>query len=124
MRRAELSECELLTMKCIWDAGEPVTCHQIMDQLREKYGLVYKDTTVYTFLKCLKGKGFVASQRKGVTYYWSLRSEVEYRNDQLRKAEDFWFNGSAVSFVSTLFEIRELKAEEKEEIKKLIDELK
>jgi len=111
-------------MKCIWDAGEPVTCHQIMDQLREKYGLVYKDTTVYTFLKCLKGKGFVASQRKGVTYYWSLRSEVEYRNDQLRKAEDFWFNGSAVSFVSTLFEIRELKAEEKEEIKKLIDELK
>lgn len=124
MKRAELSECELITMKCIWDAGEPVTCHQIMDELKGKYGLTYKDTTVYTFLKCLKGKGFVASQRKGVTYYWALRSAVEYRNELLRRSEDFWFNGSAASFVSTLFEIRELKPEEKEEIKKLIDELK
>ena len=24
MRKAEISECELVAMKCVWDAGEPV----------------------------------------------------------------------------------------------------
>ena len=66
---SELSDCELATMKCIWDAAEPISAQEIMEQLKIVYGLEYKDTTVYTFIKKLKEKGFVDSYRKGVTYY-------------------------------------------------------
>ena len=43
--RSELSECELATMKCVWDAEEPVTCQQVIERLRTEYGMDYKDTT-------------------------------------------------------------------------------
>lgn len=123
MRRSELSECELITMKCIWDAKEPVTCHEIMEKLRNVYGMIYKDTTVYTFLKNLKMKGFVDSYRKGVTFYVPIRDEIAYRDDQLRKTENFWFEGSSPKLVAALFQMKEMKQEEKEDLKRLIDEL-
>ena len=56
-------------MKCIWDLKSEVTCAQVMEKLKEDYGLIYKDTTVYTFLKNLINKGFVTSEKKGITYY-------------------------------------------------------
>lgn len=123
VKRLELSECELIVMKCIWDAGEPVTCAQIIGQLKEKYGLDYKDTTVYTFLKTLKGKGFVESERKGVTYYTAIQEEEKYREDVLRKTEKFWFGGSASQLISTLLHAEDISEQEREEIRRVIDEL-
>ncbi len=123
MRRSELSECELTTMKCVWDAGEPVTCQWIMDKLKRDYGLEYKDTTVYTFLKNLKDKGFVSSYRQGITYFQPIRDEKEFRDAQLAKAEKFWFEGSSVKLVSALFQMKKISKEEKEELKRMIDEL-
>ena len=122
-KRAELSECELTTMKRIWDAGEPVTCQQIMQQLRDKYELDYKDTTVYTFLKCLKQKGFVESYRRGVTYYSAVRSEKEYCEGQLKKARTFWFEGSSAKLISALLQMKDTSKEEQEEIKRIINDL-
>lgn len=122
-KRNELSECELITMKCIWDAGEPITCQQIMEKLRNVYNLDYKDTTVYTFLKNLKEKGFVTSYRRGLTYYEPVRSEQEYRDEQLKKAEDFWFNGSSFKLMSALFQMKKMNKKEREELKRMIDEL-
>jgi predicted transcriptional regulator len=122
-KRSELSECELTTMKCIWDAKEPVPCIVIMDMLRDEYGLNYKDTTVYTFLKNLKDKGFVASYRKGLTYFYPIRDEEEFRNEQLKKTENFWFNGSSSKLMSALFKMKEMTQDEKDELKRMIDEL-
>lgn len=123
VKRQELSDCELIVMKCIWNEGIPVTCAQIMEQLKEKYGLDYKDTTVYTFLKLLKDKGFVESERKGVTYYIAVKEEEKYKEEVLRKAENFWFDGSASRMISTLLRAKNMTDEEREEIKRLIDEL-
>jgi predicted transcriptional regulator len=89
-RREELSECELMIMKCVWDANKPISCYEIMEQLRIKYGLEYKDTTVYTFLSNLKKKGFVKSFRKGVTFYEPARDMEEFRDTQIEKMEEFW----------------------------------
>lgn len=118
--RSEVSECELITMKCIWDAEEPVMCSEIMEELKNIYGLEYKDTTVYTFLKNLKNKGFVEQYRKGVNCYKPLRDAVEYRDGQLVKAVDFWCHGSVSDFVSELLQIQDLSAEDKAEIKKIL----
>lgn len=122
-KRSELSECELITMKCIWDAKEPITCQEIMQKLRVEYDLEYKDTTVYTFLKNLKEKGFVSSFRKGLTYYEPLRDEQEYRDEQLRKTQDFWFDGSSSKLISALFQMKKMNQADKEELKRMIDEL-
>lgn len=119
----ELSDCELMTMKCIWDSDHPVTCAEIMEKLKRDYGLEYKDTTVYTFLKKLKEKGFVDSFRKGITFFIPLRDEASYRNEQMKFARDFWFNGSVSSLVSNLFQIKEVDKKELDEIKKLIDDM-
>lgn len=123
VKRLELSECELIVMKCIWDAGVPVTCAQIIGQLKEKYGLDYKDTTVYTFLKALKDKGFVESERKGVTYYTAIKEEEKYREEVLRKTEKFWFGGSASQMISTLLHTKDMSEQERKEIRRVIDEL-
>lgn len=123
IKRAELSECELTVMKCIWDGKEPVSCAQIIDQLKEKYGLDYKDTTVYTFLKALKEKGFVDSKRTGVTYYWPVKREEEYRKEVLKRTEKFWFDGSASQMIATLLQAKDISSEERERIKRVIDEL-
>ena len=121
--RSELSECELAAMKCVWDAEEPVTCQQVIERLRTEYGMDYKDTTVYTFLNNLKAKKFITSKRKGLTYYKAIRSEEEYRNEQLVMTEKFWFGGSPAKLVSALLQGKKVSKEEKEELKRLIDEL-
>lgn len=79
-RTTEISQCELTVMKCIWDlkaeTGE-VTCAQVMEKLKEDYGLTYKDTTVYTFLKNLINKGFVSSEKKELhTIHLFVRKKI------------------------------------------------
>ena len=123
MRRSELSDCELITMKCVWDAGEPTTCQEVMDKLKNNYHLEYKDTTVYTFLKNLKDKGFVTSKRRGLTFFTPIRDEDEFRDGLMAKYQRFWFGNSPVKFVSNIFKINKLTDEEKAEIKRMIDEL-
>ena len=121
-KRSELSEYELATMKCIWDAKEPITCQEIMGRLRDDYGLDYQDTTVYTYLKKLKMKGFISSYRRGVIFFEAVRQEAEYRDEQIKKTEDFWFRGSTGNMIASLVSRKKFSKEEKEEIKKLIDE--
>ena len=120
---SELSDCELATMKCIWDAAEPISAQEIMEQLKNVYGLEYKDTTVFTFIKKLKEKGFVDSYRKGVTYYVAKRSEEEYRSQQLRRTEDFWFKGSSSKLLSALVKTKKVSQEERRELRRVIDDL-
>lgn len=123
MKRSELSECELIVMKCVWDGGETVTCQEIIAQLKEKYDLHYKDTTVYTFLKNLKAKGFVDSYRRGVTFFFAARSEEEYREAQLLENQKFWYGGSVAKMVAALYKVNKLTKEDIKRINKEIDEL-
>lgn len=123
IKHSELTECEQTVMKCIWDAEGPITCAQIIEELKEKYGLDYKDTTVYSFLKELKDKKFVESERRGVTYYTAIKEEEKYREEILRRTEKFWFGSSSSKMISTLLRAKGLSGEEREEIKRMIDEL-
>ena len=121
VKRSELSECEVTVMKCIWDAKEPVTCAQVMETLKEKYGLDYKSSTVYTFLKTLRENGFVSCEKKDLTYYMALKQEDEYRKEVLKKTKNFWFGGSPSKLLSALVEAEEISEKERKELKRLID---
>lgn len=100
MRKAEISECELIVMKCVWDAGEPVVCSTVIEKLKTDYGINYAETTVYTFLKNLKRKGFIDSYKKGITFFVPIVDFVEYRNKTIKNFIDFWFDGNKDKFIS------------------------
>ena len=123
-KKSELTDCELTAMKIVWDAEEPITCPEVISILSSKYGLNYKETTVYTFLKNLKEKGFIDSYRKGITYFVPLRSEAEYRAEELRKACKFWFNGSLPEFIVTLAEVENVDPADIEKLKKAVKKYK
>jgi len=120
-RFSELSDCELVTMKCIWDADAPISAHEIIRKLKKNYGLDYKDSTVYTFIKKLKEKGFANSYRKGVTFYFPVREESEYRSHQLNMTRDFWFKGSTMGLISELFRLKPPTQEERDSLKQLLE---
>lgn len=120
MRKAEISECELVAMKCVWDAGEPVTCAYVIDKLKTDYQREYAETTVYTFLKNLKTKGFIESYKKGITYYKPKRSLDEFRSAYMKKMLDFWYDGSIADMLSTLFEVHETDDKELKAVKKVV----
>ena len=102
IQKAELTDCELTVMKIIWDAGEPITCGEIQEQLRNTYNLVYKDTTVYTFLKNLREKCFVDTYRRGVTFFVPIRNQEEYRKDIMQRMKKFWYNDDISFFLTSV----------------------
>ncbi|MBQ9199109.1 MAG: BlaI/MecI/CopY family transcriptional regulator [Lachnospiraceae bacterium] len=120
MRKAEISDCELVAMKCVWDADEPVTCSYVIEQLKTVYDRDYAETTVYTFLKNLKTKGFIDSYRKGITYFVPKRDRNKFRDEQLIKTEKFWFDGSTAELITALLNAKELSDKEKADIKKAV----
>ncbi len=102
--RSALSECEMVTMRCVWNLGEDATAFNIINMLSEDYGLSYKETTVYTFLTKLKEKGFVKTVRRGVTYYVPLVSEQEYQRKMAKQYLSFWFHGNVAAAVRAVLD--------------------
>ena len=99
-----LSECEMVTMRCVWNLGKDATAFNVINMLDEDYGLVYKETTVYTFLTKLKEKGFLDTVRNGVTYYIPRISEKEYLKKAAKQYLDFWFHGNVAAAVKEIME--------------------
>lgn len=119
--RCVLSECELVTMRCVWNLGERATAFNVINMLAEDYGMKYKETTVYTFLKKLKEKGFVDTKRQGVTYYIPLVDETTYLKEMAKKLVGFWFNGDTAAAVKAVVEGEHLTRKEVRELKKELD---
>ena len=120
---AELTDCELATMKCVWDAKENITVPEIVEKLKENYGLDYKPTTVYTFVKKLYDKGFVDYFKRGVKFYYPVRTEEDYIQSELKRTREFWFDGSRAELLSALFKDEQITEEEKKELNNLIEGL-
>ncbi len=121
-KKSDLSECEMVTMRCVWDLGESATAFNVINMLAEDYGMVYKETTVYTFLTKLKEKGFVDTRKKGVTYYVPLISETEYLKKVAKKYLDFWFHGDVVYAVSEVLAGEKLSRKEVKTIREALKE--
>lgn len=118
----ELSACESVIMKVVWDAKEDIQLQDLMEALRVQYGKDYARTTVATFLQRLSDKGFVTTYRKGrISYTHALRSEEEYKNKMLREETDFWFQGNASKLMSALCKTKKLTKDEVQQIKEILD---
>lgn len=120
----ELSGCETLIMKIVWEHKEDISTQEIIEQLRIKYDKDYARTTVVTFIQRLIEKGFLNTYRKGrMSYVHAIRSELEYKMNFIQEAEAFWFDGNAEFLFSMLCKTKKLSKEEREGIQEILDGL-
>jgi predicted transcriptional regulator len=120
----EISGCETLIMKIVWDSEKDISTPELTDALRIRYGKEYARTTVVTFLQRLADKGFVKTYRKGrVAYVHPLKTEKEYTSKFLNEAEDFWFEGDTSHLMAALCDTKKLSKDEIGRIRELLNDM-
>ncbi len=124
MRAREITECEKVVMKCVWDSSEDLSMQEITEQVNSRYNKNWKTQTVSTFLARLVRKDYLKMYRKGRCFFYQpLVDKNEYKDDVLKDYVQFWNGGSMSAFVCGLCRDDMLTKEEREELKKKIDEL-
>ena len=117
----DLSGCEKMVMKIVWDASEDISTPEIIEAMRTRYGKNYARTTVSTLVQRLVNKEFVETYRKGRTsYVHPIRDERKYTENFIQSVTDFWVNGEPAFMLSTLSEKQKFSAEEIQKIKNLV----
>ncbi len=118
MNLTELSDCELLVMKCLWDVETPMSVSELIERIQSVYSKIYKETTVYTFLKRLRDKGYVSSYKKGASYFMPVVSEKDYLDGYAKRLSDFLGRKSSDLFLSAFARYQQYTDQEWEEIRK------
>ena len=65
MTLENLTDCEQLVMKTVWDSEEELSLMEIMQRVNDKYHKEWKPQTVSTFLARLVRKGYLRHYRQG-----------------------------------------------------------
>lgn len=120
----EISTCERMIMKVIWDAEEDYDLRHVMDAVNQEFHKTWKPQTVSTFLTRLINKGYLTAYRKGrYSYYQPAVSKEDFKMSTVTENIEYFDRGSISAFVCGLFDNVKLTKEDKERIKKKIDEL-
>ena len=123
MRAKEITECEKVVMKCVWDSSQDLSMQEITEMVNTQHGKNWKTQTVSKFLARLVKKDYLKMYRKGRCFYYQpLVDKEEYKDDVLKDYVQFWNGGSMASFVCGLFGKGMLSESDREELKKKINE--
>lgn len=121
----ELSPCEALIMKLIWEAEKDIPVQDVIDKLKDDYRKDYARTTVVTFIGKLKDKRFLDTIRNGKTaLIHPLRTEDDYRRELIDEEIDFWYNGNSHLMAATLLDSRKFTQDEINNLKDIVNNLK
>lgn len=86
----DLSACETMIMKVIWDAKEDIALQDLIRELADRYKKNYARTTVVTFVHKIVDKGFATTYRKGkAAYIHPEKSLAAYRDELLQQRWSF-----------------------------------
>ena len=120
----DLSYCESMVMKLVWDAGKDISVQELITQLRERYNKDYARTTVVTFLGKISEKGYITTYRKGKnSYIHAEKDEDWYKKKKLNEETRFWYEDDPVQLISALCESRKITGDEITRMRKLLNEL-
>lgn len=124
MEREQLSTCETMIMKVIWEQEKEITIQQLVSLFQERYQRDYKRATIVTFLNRLIGKGFVSTRHEGrLAYIHAEKSQDEYKAYLTKRCVDYWYDGRPLELVTALLEGDELTKEEIAKIRSILDDL-
>lgn len=116
-----LTKAEMGIMNVLWDKGEGMTTHEIIEQYPEPKPAY---STIATFLKILVNKGFIQSRKLeggGKTFVFKpLISRESYTNRVMKEVKSTFFAGSLKSMLSFFASQEEVSEEDLQEIMALI----
>ncbi len=116
-----LGETEMEVLHHVWQLQE-ATVNEVRDRILEDRKVAY--TTIMTVMKNLADKGYLQYHKEGKSYVYSAERKPEaVRGGLIENLVQKVFKGSPTALVQTLVKNEELSSEEREEIKKLINEM-
>ena len=128
MLENDLTNIEMLIMKCIWDTPEELALSQLVAMVNERFEKSWKPQTISTYLAHLVRKGYLSMRRKGKVFlYHPEVSEESYRSSQIDELVNYWGDpGTPTEFLSALFLTGDSESEsdeDLEDLRKLLNEL-
>ena len=116
-----LTKAEMEIMNILWDKGEALTTHEIIDEYHEPKPAY---STIATFLKILTVKEFIHSKKLGegskTLVFMPRISRDSYANRVMRDVKNSLFAGSLKSMLSYFAQQEEVSEEDLEEIIALV----
>jgi len=121
--KKQLTKAETQVMNVLWSLpDEQGRSAEIMERMPEPKPAL---TTLLTFLKILKEKGFVAAEKLGKgQLFKALVSREDYTRTYMNEVKQTFFGGSFTSLVSFFAKEERLSDREIEEIVSIIEGLK
>ena len=114
-----LTKAETQVMNILWSLPESKGySSEIMEKFPEPKPAL---TTLLTFLKILKDKGFVSSEKHGKAQLFSATvSKEDYTRAYMKEVQKTFFGGSFASLVSFFAKDEQLSDEEVNEIMEIL----
>lgn len=121
--KSQLTKAETQVMNALWSLPQGQgRSSEIMEQMPEPKPAL---TTLLTFLKILKDKGFVATEKLGKgQLFKALVSRNDYTRTYMKEVKNAFFGGSLSSLVSFFAKNEELSQQEIDEISQIVENLK
>ena len=103
MKLENLTNCEEIVMKTVWDADRELDLAGITQRVNETYHKDWKPQTVSTFLARLVRKGYLRNYRQGrVFYYQILVLQKDYLGEMAERFAEFWKQENVNVFLAAL----------------------
>lgn len=116
-----LGETEMEILNHVWNLGE-ASVADVREQILQTREVAY--TTVMTIMKNLSDKSYLKYRKEGMSYIYSAAVQPDQvRFSLIDRLIDKVFQGSPKDLVQTLVQSENLTEEERNEIKKLIDNM-
>ena len=121
--KSQLTKAETQVMNALWSLPQGQgRSSEIMEQMHEPKPAL---TTLLTFLKILKEKDFVATEKLGKgQLFKALVSRDDYTRTYMTEVKNAFFGGSLSSLVSFFVKNEELSQQEIDEISQIVENLK
>lgn len=118
----ELTNIEMLIMKCIWDTPEELALSQLVAMVNERFRKNWRPQTISTYLAHLVRKGYLTMRRQGKVFlYHPEVSEQDYRSTQMDELVHYWGDpGTPTEFLSAFFNGNDDNDEENEDLGRLL----
>ena len=111
---------ELAIMKVVWKLGD-ASVREVYETLRKERPVAY--TTVMSMMGTLEGKGYLKKRADGRAFrYRPARPEQRVISGMVREFVDRVFDGASRPLLAHLVSEGRLTDEEREELRRLIDE--
>ena len=119
--KKQLTKAETQVMNVLWSLPEGQgRSAEIMEGMPEPKPAL---TTLLTFLKILKEKGFVTAEKLGKgQLFKALVSREDYTRTYMNEVKQTFFGGSYMSFISNLVKEHDVSIDELKELIRMVEE--